>query len=533
MGSDDRAVDAAIDYMDTARLAARIQTLSSDEFEGRGPASEGERVTIAYLQESFEELGLEPGNGDSYFQEVPLVAITADPDMTLSLTGEAGSTELAFQTDFMAWTKRVIDRVDIEDSEMVFVGYGVVAPEYSWNDYAGVDVQGKTVVILVNDPGFATEDPDLFNGRSMTYYGRWTYKYEEAARQGAAGVLIVHETEPAGYPWDVVTGSWSGAQFALVAEDANLSRAAVEGWITLDAARQLFTGAGLDYDELKARAASPDFKAVEMPLRASVTIENQIERSTSNNVLATLPGSERPDEFVVYMAHWDHLGRDETLEGDQIYNGALDNATGTAGLLELAEALASMSQSPARSLLFLAVAAEEQGLLGSAYYATNPVKPLDKTVAVINMDGLNIWGPMRDITVVGWGNSELDDYVEEEAGRQDRVVRPDPEPQKGFFYRSDHFSFAKQGVPALYTDAGIDHIEHGEAWGREQRERYTAERYHKPSDEFDPSWDLTGAIDDLKLLFRIGFRLSAEPVWPNWREGNEFRSRRDETMGGG
>jgi Zn-dependent M28 family amino/carboxypeptidase len=532
-GSGSQAVDAAIDHMSVDRLASRIQTLSSDEFEGRGPASEGERVTIAYLQESFEELGLEPGNGDSYFQEVPLVAIIADPGMTLSVTGEDGTTELAFQTDFMAWTKRVIDRVEIVDSEMVFVGYGVVAPEYGWNDYAGVDAQGKTVVILVNDPGFATEDPDLFNGRSMTYYGRWTYKYEEAARQGAAGVLIVHETEPAGYPWDVVTGSWSGAQFGLVAEDANLSRAAVEGWITLDAARRLFTGAGLDYDELKTRAAEPDFEAVEMPLRASLAIDNQIERSTSNNVLATLPGAERPDEFVVYMAHWDHLGRDETLEGDQIYNGALDNATGTAGLLELAEALGSMSTSPARSILFLAVAAEEQGLLGSAYYATNPVKPLDKTVAVINMDGLNIWGPMRDITVVGWGNSELDDYVEEEAGRQDRVVRPDPEPQKGFFYRSDHFSFAKQGVPALYTDAGIDHMEHGEAWGREQRERYTAERYHKPSDEFDPSWDLTGAIDDLKLLFRIGYRLSAESVWPNWREGNEFRARRDETMGDG
>jgi Zn-dependent M28 family amino/carboxypeptidase len=532
-GSSDRAVDAAMGYLDADGLSTRIQTLASDEFEGRGPASEGERVTIAYLRESFEELGLEPGNGDSFFQEVPLVAITADPAMTLSVTGDDGTTELAYHTDFMAWTKRVIDRVELQDSEMLFVGYGVVAPEYGWNDYEGVDASGKTVVMLVNDPGFATEDPDLFHGRSMTYYGRWTYKYEEAARQGAAGVLIVHETEPAGYPWDVVTGSWSGAQFGLVTEDANLSRAAVEGWITLDTGRDLFARAGLDYDELKAQAASADFEAVEMPLTASLTIENQVERSTSNNVLAVSPGSERPDEFVVYMAHWDHLGRDETLESDQIYNGALDNATGTAGLLELAEAFASMSPAPARSILFLAVAAEEQGLLGSAYYATNPVKPLDKTVAAINMDGLNIWGPMRDITVVGWGNSELDDYVEEEAGRQDRVVRPDPEPQKGFFYRSDHFSFAKQGVPALYTDAGIDHIEHGEAWGREQRERYTAERYHKPSDEFDPSWDLTGAIDDLRLMFRIGYRLSAESVWPNWREGNEFRARRDETMGDG
>jgi Zn-dependent M28 family amino/carboxypeptidase len=522
-----------MDYLDAAGLAERIRTISSDEFEGRGPASEGERVTIAYLQDAFEGLGLEPANGDSWLQEVPLVAITAGSDMVLRVTGEDGAAELGFQTDFMAWTKRVIDRVELVDSEMVFVGYGVVAPEYGRDDYEGIDAQGKTVVMLVNDPGFATEDPDVFNGRSMTYYGRWTYKYEEAARQGAAGVLVVHETEPAGYPWEVVSIGWSGPQFGLVAEDANLSRAAVEGWLTVDAARGLFEQAGLDFDEAKAQAASSDFQAVPMGLQASLTIENDIERSTTNNVLATLPGSERPDEFVVYMAHWDHLGLDDSLEGDQIYNGALDNATGTAGLIELAAAFASMEEAPARSLLFLAVAAEEQGLLGSEFYASNPVIPLDKTVAAINMDGLNIFGPMRDITVVGWGNSGLDDYVEEEAGRQDRFVRPDPEPEKGFFYRSDHFSFAKQGVPALYTDAGIDHVEHGEVWGREQRENYTAERYHKPSDEFDESWDLTGAIDDLRLLFRIGYRLSAEAVWPNWREGNEFRALRDATMGDG
>jgi len=529
-GNDLRPPQHALDRIDAEGLAEHTRILSSDDFEGRAPASVGEELTVNYLTDAFEDLGLAPGNGDAWTQPVPLVSITADPSMSLRIEGEGPAVELEYGTDFMAWTKRVIDRTAIEDSELLFVGYGVVAPEYGWNDYEGVDVEGKTVVVLVNDPGYATGDSERFNGRSMTYYGRWTYKYEEAARRGAEGVLVIHDTGPAGYPWDVVRGSWSGPQFGLVADDANLSRAAVEGWLTQEAALELFERAGLDLEALSEAAASPGFEAVPLGLRASLEIRNRVERSTSNNVLAKLEGSERPDEFVVYIAHWDHLGRDESLEGDQIYNGALDNATGTAGLLEIAEAFTSLDPPPARSVLFLAVTAEEQGLLGSAHYGENPVEPLDRTVAAINMDGLNTFGPTRDITVVGLGNSSLDDYLTEAAGARGRTVRPDPEPEKGFFYRSDHFNFARQGVPALYTDAGIDHVEGGEEYGRRMREEYTADRYHKPADEFEESWDLDGAVEDLRLLFEVGYRLARESTWPTWREGNEFKARRDSML---
>jgi Zn-dependent M28 family amino/carboxypeptidase len=416
---------------------------------------------------------------------------------------------------------------------MVFVGYGPVAPEYGWNDYAGIDVKGKTVVILVNDPGFATGDESLFTGRAMTYYGRWTYKFEEAARQGAAGAFIVHETEPAAYPWEVVEGSWKGEQFSLVPEDNNMSRAAIEGWTTVETARGIFAQAGLSYDSLKTRANLRGFRAVPLGLTASISVRSAIRHSTSNNVLAVVRGSERPDEYMVYLAHWDHLGRDTTLKGDQIYNGALDNASGTAGLLELAEAFARLDPAPRRSVLFLAVTAEEQGLIGSAHYAENPIYPLDQTVAVINMDGLNPIGPMRDVTIIGYGNSELDDYLAEAARTQSRVIQPDAEPEKGFYYRSDHFNFAKVGVPALYPDAGVDHVERGEAYAREQRDKYTTERYHKPSDEYDPSWDLRGAIDDLRLFFLVGYRIVNEETYPNWRPGTEFRATRDSMMGHG
>ena len=526
-------IGGALETITSEEIARHVETLASDEFEGRGPASPGEEKTLEYLRAEFERLGLRPGNGESWFQEVPLVSITADPAMSLAVAGGGRTTDLAYGVEFIGWTTRVIDRTEITDSEMVFVGYGVIAPEYGWNDYAGVDVEGKTVVMLVNDPGFVVGDPEIFNGRSMTYYGRWTYKYEEAARQGAAAAIIVHETEPAGYPWDVVSSSWSGPQFGLVTEDANLSRVAVEGWVTADAARRIFEQAGMDLDELEQRSRDRGFQPVPLGLTASVAVENTIRRTVSHNVLGLLPGSQRGDEIVVLMAHWDHLGRDPSLEGDQIYNGALDNATGTAGLLELAEAFASLETPPSRSVLFLATTAEEQGLLGSAYYASHPVYPLRSTVAAINMDGLDIWGPMNDITVVGYGNSELDDYLAEAATARGRLLRPDPESEKGFFYRSDHFPFAKAGVPALYTDAGIDHVEFGEEWGIRQRDIYTAEKYHKPSDEYDPAWDLSGAVDDLRLLFEVAHRLADGEAFPNWREGNEFRARRDSMMSGG
>ena len=529
---DDAQMNSAMATISSDDLAADIEILASDEFEGRGPASAGEELTINFLKDEFAKIGLAPGTGDSWFQEVPLVSITADPEMTLSVRRRGQVKQYGYGEGFMAWTTRVVEEVDLEDSELVFVGYGVVAPEYGWNDYEGLDVSGKTVVILVNDPGYATEDPNVFNGRSMTYYGRWTYKYEEAARQGAAGALVVHETGPAGYGWVTVANSWSGPQFDLVREDDNMSRVAVEGWLHLDAANEVFAMAGLDYEELKAAAASPDFEAVPMGVNASVAIQNTIERSTSNNVLALLEGSDRADEYVIYTSHWDHLGMDPNLEGDQIYNGALDNASGTAGLLELAEAFVSLDQKPSRSILFLAVTAEEQGLLGSAYYGVNPVYPLDKTVAVLNMDGLNIYGPMKDIVVVGYGNSELDGYLADAATSQDRHLVPDPEAEKGFFYRSDHFSLAKQGVPALYTDTGDEHVEHGAEWTRQKKEEWTAQHYHMVSDEFDSNWDLAGGVDDLRLFFMVGYKLATGSDWPSWNEGTEFKAIRDAMMAG-
>ena len=522
----------AMQGIDDGGLREHVAILASDEFEGRAPVSRGEALTIAYVAEAFDGAGLEPGNDGAWLQEVPLVAITAEPGMRLAITGDDRETTLGYGTDMMVWTKQVIDRSSLRDSELVFVGYGIVAPEYDHDDYAGLDVTGKTVVMLVNDPGYATGDPAHFNGRAMTYYGRWTYKFEEAGRQGAAGALIIHETEAAGYPWEVVASSWSGPQFTLVTEDANLSRPAVEGWLTHDAAAALFERAGLDLAAQRTAASREDFRAVSPGLTANLEIRNTIERSTSHNVVGRLEGSERPDEAVVYMAHWDHLGKDETLEGDRIYNGALDNATGVAGLIEIAAAFGALERPPARTILFLALTAEEQGLLGSDHYGERPAHPLKGTVAAINMDGLNTAGPMNDITVIGLGNSELVDYLEMAVAAQGRVMRPDPEPEKGFFYRSDHFSFAKRGVPALYTDAGIDHAEHGEAYGRRMRDEYTAQRYHKPEDEYDPSWDLDGAVDDLRLLFEVGYRLAQGAEWPNWREGNEFRAARDRMMEG-
>jgi Zn-dependent M28 family amino/carboxypeptidase len=528
----DPDLDAALDTITADDLRADVVTLSSDEFEGRAPASRGEEKTVEYLKTEFEKLGLEPGNGDSYYQEVPLVSITADPNTNLLVRGNGSAHRFSYGDEIMVWTKRVVPSSAISNSEMVFVGYGTVAPEYGWNDYEGLDVRGKTVVMLVNDPGFATQDTALFNGNAMTYYGRWTYKFEEAARQGAAAALIVHETEPASYPWGTVRNSWSGPQFGLVAEDNNMSRAAVEGWVTVEAAREIFQQAGVSYDSLKALAAQRDFAAMPLGLTASLSLRNTIEQSTSRNVLAVVPGSIRPDEYFVYMAHWDHFGIDPSLEGDQIFNGALDNATGTAGLLELAEAFMSLEQRPARSILFLAVTAEEQGLLGSQYYATHPVYPLEKTVAALNMDALNILGPMNDVTVIGYGNSELDDYLADAAAEQGRIVTPDAEPEAGYYYRSDHFSFAKVGVPALYAGEGTDQVEHGKEWTQEKRDEYRANNYHKPSDEYSPDWDLRGAVQDLRLYFRIGRRIANESTFPNWSEGTEFKAKRDSMMAG-
>jgi Zn-dependent M28 family amino/carboxypeptidase len=524
----DAGLERALASITQDDLKTDIRVLSSDEFEGRGPATRAEEKTVRFLTQEFSRIGLQPGNGASFLQEIPLTEITSRPDGDLTIRGSRGTTRFRYHDDFVASTMRAVEGSRIENSEMVFVGYGIVAPEYGWNDYRGLDVRGKTVVMLVNDPGFATKDPKLFNGEAMTYYGRWTYKYEEAARQGAAGAFIVHETAPAAYPWGVVDNSFTGPQMNFTSEDKNMSRAAVEGWLTVDAARKVFSQAGLDFDELKARASRKDFTAVPLGLEATVSLHNSIRSTVSNNVLGLLPGAGRADECVIYTAHWDHLGIDTTRAGDRIFNGALDNATGVAGLLELAEAFTRLERHPSRSILFIAVTCEEQGLLGSEYYAAHPVFPLDHTAAVLNMDAMNIYGPMKDITVVGFGNSTLDDYLIDAAKTQGRIVRPDPEPEKGSMFRSDQFSFAQRGVPTLYTGTGTDHVTYGPEWTRKQRNRYVAEKYHKPSDEFDPAWDLSGMVDDLRLLFRVGYRVADESTFPRWKADAPYKPARDE-----
>ena len=528
--SEEKRLQPGLDSITAEDLAKDTQILASDEFEGRAPASEGETRTVNFLRDEFQKIGLKPGNGESYFQEIPMVVMAADPAARLEVRGDKKAISFAYKDQFVAETQRVAEEVFLVDSEMVFAGYGIVAPEYNWNDYEGLDVRGKTVVVLVNDPGYATQDPELFTGRAMTYYGRWVYKYEEAARQGAAGCFIVHETEPAAYPWGVVQNGWTGPQFNLVREDNNMSRCAAEGWLQLEAAQQIFESAGLNYEEVKAAAAKRGFKAVPLNLKASLTLRNSIKNVTSSNVIALLPGSERPDEYVIYMAHWDHFGLNPALEGDQIFNGALDNATGTAALIELAEAFQKLKRPPLRSIVFLSVTGEEQGLIGSEYYATHPIFPAAKTAAVINMDALNIYGPMKDITVVGYGLSELDGYIEAAARESGRTVSPDPTPEKGSYFRSDHFPFAKQGIPSVYPNGGSDQVEHGREWTIAKREKYTAENYHKPSDEFDPNWDLSGAIDDLRLLFKVGYRLAMESTFPNWKVGTPYKAKRDADM---
>ena len=521
-------IDAAAEAMTETAYRRHIETLASDEFGGRAPASPGEELTVNYLVEHFRSIGLEPANGDSYRQDVPLAWVEAvnRPDLVFS-GGEGDDLVLAYGPEQVIWSRRQVKEAAIENSELVFVGYGIHAPERGWNDYEGVDVSGKTVVMLVNDPGYATQDPALFNGNTMTYYGRWDYKFGEAARRGAAGAIIVHDTLPAAYGWATVENSWTGPQFDMVLEDQGESLAAVEGWIQKEQAVTLFARAGLDLDEMYARAQQPGFTAVPMGLTATARIENQTERVLSRNVAAILRGSEAPEEVFIYMAHWDHLGTDPKLEGDQIYNGALDNASGTAALMEIARAYTELPQAPRRSVLFLAVTAEEQGLLGSAYYAANPLFPFENTVGGLNMDGMNNFGATRDITVVGLGMSDLDNYLKAAAAAQERVLEGDRESEKGFYYRSDHFELAKEGVPMLYPGGGYDDREKGVAYGMEKSLEYNQDHYHRVSDEYDLSWNVDGAMEDMDVFFRTGLEIANSDDWPNWKEGTEFRAQRD------
>ena len=520
-------------------IMAHVKVLASDEFEGRAPGTKGEDLTVAYITEQFRKAGLKPGNTDGTFvQDVPLVGMTADPAASLVFRKGGVTQTLAFKDDVVAWTKRVRDRVQIDASDVVFVGYGIEAPEYQWDDYKGADLAGKTVIVLVNDPPIrSTTDPSgldssVFGGRAMTYYGRWTYKYEMGAAKQAAAVFIVHETGPAAYPFSVVQSKVT-EQFDLASPDDNLGRAAIEGWITLEQARKLFALAGHDFDALKARAATRAFAPVDLGVTASMTLTSAIRRITSRNVVGILPGSDPvlKDEYVALTAHWDHYGIGPEIDGDRIYNGALDNATGVGGLIEIGRAFAGRPPAPKRSLLFLAVTAEEQGLLGSDYYARHPISPLNKTLAVVNIDSLNIHGRTKDLTVVGLGASDLDDYARDAAAAQGRVLRPDARPEHGGYFRSDHFPFAKQGVPAINAGGGEDYVGKPAGWGDRVSAEYTARHYHKPSDEIRPDWDLSGAIEDLQLYHAIAERAANAARWPEWKPGSEFKATRDRMLG--
>lgn len=511
-------------------FAQHVKVLASDEFEGRAPGSKGEELTVEYLKQQFERLGLKPGNGDSWFQTVPMVQSTVDLAATSAKLALGGAERpLEFGEEMVIGTRTGQTQVAVADSDLVFVGYGVNAPENNWNDYAGIDVKGKTVVVLINDPGFHTGDEQLFGGKRMTYYGRWTYKFEEAARQGASAALIIHDTPGAGYGWDVVKNSWSGAQFDLPAADDPETRIPLQGWVTGEVAQSMFDSAGLKLDELRTAAGKPGFKAVPMNGKFSADVKSAIVNAQSRNVLALLPGSERPEEAVIYMGHWDHLGKHEG-EGDQIFNGAIDNATGIAGILEIAEQFVTQNPPPARSVLFMAVTLEESGLLGSKYYVAHPVIPLANTVGVINLDAMTVVGQTRDIVVNGFGASELEDVLKPIAEKQGRVLHAEAGVEKGFYYRSDHFNFAKAGVPALYAKSGLDHVTGGEAQGQKIADDYGANRYHKAGDEFDPSWDLAGVMQDLQALYAVGRELSGGNAWPNWYAGNEFKANRDKMM---
>jgi Zn-dependent M28 family amino/carboxypeptidase len=513
-----------------ATMKEVTRTLSLDEFEGRAPGTPGEEKTLAYLVQQFERAGLTPGNRGSWFQDVPLAEITGADFEPLTLKADGRTQAYTFGNDWVGVTYREVPRVDLDESEVVFVGYGIVAPEKGWNDYAGVDMRGKTALILVNDPDYELEGLDgPFNGRAMTYYGRWTYKYEEAARQGAAAAIIVHDSFPASYGWATVQSSWSGPQAHARRADGGAGQTLVNGWVQKPVAEAIVRAGGRDLASLSAAAKRDGFRPIPLGVTVSTGFDNSIRRFTSKNVIGILPGAERPDEIVLHTAHWDHLGRcTPNAEGDDICNGAIDNATGTAALVALAEAHAKAG-APARTLAFLAVTAEESGLLGSEYYAANPVFPLAQTVGGLNMDALSLAGPARDVTVVGGGKSELDRYLDQALAQLGRTATPDASPQAGYYYRSDHFSLAKRGVPMFYVDSGQDLVEGGRAAGQAWEAAYRDNAYHQPDDEYDPGWNWAGALADVSLFYRLGRIMAESAEWPNWYPNDEFRRIRDES----
>ncbi|HNW17646.1 MAG TPA: M28 family metallopeptidase [Sphingorhabdus lacus] len=537
---DDEAVKAsALPEVSVPELSEQtmkdvVKELSLDSYEGRAPGSVGEEKTVAYLIDRFKKAGLEPGNNGSWTQDVPLVEITAKNVSALSIADKSGKAmSFAYGSEFVVGSYRETPKTKIDQSEMIFVGHGIVAPEKGWNDYEGLDVKGKTVVIMVNDPDFDAADlTGDFGGKAMTYYGRWTYKFEEAARQGAAAALIIHDDAPAAYGWNVVNSSWTGTQFLAQSKDAGASQTAANGWIQKDVAKEIFAAAGQDLDKQMAAAKKKGFKAVPLGLTASLSFDNDIARKASKNVVGVLKGAKRPEEYVLYTAHWDHLGRcTAAADGDDICNGAVDNATGTAALVALAEGF-KKAGAPDRSVVFLAVTAEESGLLGSKFYAENPVFPLSQTVGGVNMDAFSMAGPAKNLTVIGKGKSQLDDYLNAAAKAEGRTPEMEPTPEKGFYYRSDHFSFAKLGVPMVYFEGGDDLVTGGKEAAKAAAEDYEKNRYHAPGDEYDEAWDWSGVMADLRLYYRVGRMLAMTDAWPNWNDGDEFRAIRDKSRDG-
>jgi Zn-dependent M28 family amino/carboxypeptidase len=530
-------LEPALEAITPDGMLAHIKVLASDEFEGRAPGTKGEELSVKYITDQFKQIGLKPGNPDeTYTQEVPLVGIRSEPTMSF-VTGDK-TIDLKYPDDFVASSARLQSEIKIDHSDVVFVGYGVVAPEYGWDDYKNVDVHGKTLLMLIGDPPIPDPkdssklDEKMFKGKAMTYYGRWTYKYEIAAKKGAAAAVIIHQTESAGYPYSVVRTSWGKENYEIDSPNKNMDAVGARSWIALDAAKKLLADCGQDYDALKKSAITKEVRPVTLKAKANIDIKQQLRSFKSHNVIGKLDGSDPKlrDEYVIYTAHWDHLGRHSELQGDQISNGAIDNASGVASVIELAAAFTKLNPPPKRSLLFMATTAEEAGLLGAKFYALYPLYPLENTLADINIDTVNPWGKTRDIEDLSNNNSTLDDLLAAAAKGNGREMKPNSQPEKGSFYRADHFEFSKRGVPSLYTGGGTNFVGKPPQFGQQKKDDYTAHHYHQVSDEVDPNWDLSGAVQDIQLLFEVGYQVANGDKFPEWRPESEFKAKRESML---